>query len=302
MRGIPDFSDREGVNVIIPDYAGEDGNTPDFAKVKTVSDAVYIKKYQEPYGPDSAYGRDADNARAAGLTVGAYLFPNWHSSANSAQAQVQEFRNSPGDVIPHADLPPAVDVEFPGGVAATGRNPADLIEEVRLIVLEIQDQMGVSPTIYSSYNQFYDLKFPAAPWAACCPMWVKTAYRLGAKQPPDTVQPQPVHLGASAADPRDYYRVPDPWAPVGFWLRQIQGDSVGWAGFNHTVDLSVFHSLNYGDHDPLVAWLQKKIGIPVDSWFGHDTQDALKAFQAKNNLTVTGWMDVETFACLAWIS
>ena len=292
------------------DHGAVDGNKspPDYvaAKASGVSFA-YIKRSQHIY-PDGNYGRDSDAARAAGLVVGAYLFPSFALKAASPKAQVAAFKSAQGTVNAKTDLPPALDVECPGGFRALGRPIADVVADLQTFVMEFENAFGCMPVIYTAQTQWYDLGCPSANWIAECPLFCKTAYRLNARQPLDQVVAPTPHVGASALDPKDYYRIPDPWKNSGWWLRQVQGDCVGVNGFTSTVDIDYFNTAPDGPH---VAWAQRRLNkwapagmapLTPDGVSGPMTQGAIKTFQAVHGLPQTGTIDLRTFCALAWIS
>lgn len=267
---------------------------------------VYLKRTQHVY-PDAQCAQSLAGARAAGLVTGMYMLPGWGLRAATPKAQVATFKSGPGDIQRGKDLPPALDVEsgLRGGFAATGHSKAELVELLRQYVLEMQDQLGVRPVIYTSYNQWWDLGLPAAPWAAPCPLWIKTAYRLQAREPVDQVAPPEPHAGHDHVnDPRDYHRIPDTWTCC--MMQQFQGDALGFPGFNRTVDVDRFFTTQRGDHGPRVKWLQRLVSAALpaaladDGDFGPLTEAAVRAFQAKHGLPDTGVFGVATFAATAW--
>ncbi len=282
------------------DCAAVDRNVaPDFVAARA-ADAVgiYLRKCEHTMA-DAFYAAQAQRARDAGLVVGAYVLPWFSLRAQRPREQIAAARRAPGDVIPKRDLAVALDVECPGGGFRTlGRPLRDVVEDIRQCVFEVEEQFGCTPVIYTSYNQWYDLGLPAAPWAARCPLWIKTAYRLRARQPVDAVQPPEPHLGHEAkGDPRGYYRIPDPWAQTGWWLQQYQGDAIGFPGLNQ-VDISRFRAAREGDTGPHVSWLARKLVHPPS--FGPDLTAAISSLQREHGLAVTGAVDLDTFAVVSW--
>jgi peptidoglycan hydrolase-like protein with peptidoglycan-binding domain len=54
-----------------------------------------------------------------------------------------------------------------------------------------------------------------------------------------------------------------------------------------------------GDRGPVVMSVQRALGgLPVSGWFGPKTTAAVKAFQAKKKLPVTGVVDMATAKAL----
>lgn len=290
------------------DTAAVDGNAPpDYDKTRAADyEFGYLKASQHVY-PDTYYARDIDRLRKAGIVGGRYLFPGWGTTAAAAKAQVAVNKNA-GDFIKGVDLPPALDVESGSSAIWTKTSKAFLLEQIRQLVFELQDQFGVAPVLYSSYMQWYDLGLPNAAWISTTIPWIKTAYRLAADQPVDHVEPPTIHFGPASWDPRDYHRAPDPWKAQGVRIRQIQGDALGLEGHNKTADINEFTCTLPGDTGPLVAWMQGKLAAlsldackaigNIDGGYGTLTRAALDAFKASRGLTQDGVLDVVTFAAL----
>lgn len=297
------------------DTAAIDGNAPpDYARAKGEGGAsfAYLKVSQHVY-PDGYYHRDYAPAKAAGLRVGGYHLPGWGPRAAGAKQQVAAFRAAYGGALERdVDLPPMLDVESGlanGSFKSFGQPLSEIVDFIRQLVLEVEDQLTVTPGMYISYNQYYDLGCPAMAWAARCPCWIKTAYRLAARQPADSVMPMEPHLGHDALhDPRDYHRIPDPFR--GWFIEQIQGDAVGFAGHNKTVDVNRFHVTHPGDSGPHVAWMQRKLEIlpcprvgplNADGYYGHDLELAVRALQHARGLAEDAVVGPATFAAIGWL-
>lgn len=289
------------------DTGAVDGNSPpDYAAAHAAgANWTYLKKAEATIH-DAFYARDAEPARKAGLTVGAYLLPRKgpHFTATPKE-QVAAFKSVAGDIIPNVDLPPAVDCEFPGGVAATGCSPAELVEFMRQVVFEMHDAFGCWPVFYTSFNQWWDLRLPAAPWAANCALWLKTAYHLPRLRAPDQSTPYTPHFGPDQHDPRDYFRGPDPWKNAGWVAQQYQGDAVGFAGLNKTCDLSRFNVQRPGDQGGFVSWLKPRFvidpaprAIPT---YDSAMEAGVAALQSARGLTVDKVIGPATFAAAAWL-
>lgn len=296
------------------DYARVDSNDPpNFARAKAAGiDFCYIRRFQRITSrdiPDAHYARDVDAARKAGLVVGGYIFPSFNVKASSPKSQIAAAKAAPGSVLAGVDLPPALDIEFPGelGIKATGRSKSEVVALMEQFVREIQDQFGCLPAVYTSWNQWSEMGLPLTPWISECPLWVKTAYRLKFGRPMDQVMPRDPHIGYQALDARNYHRIPDPWMYSGHAIQQFQGDATGVPGFSRTVDVNRFNSARRGDKAPHVRWMQRRLNAKVtglalvaDGDFGGKTEAALSGFQTSRGLTPTGVFDPRTFAALAW--
>lgn len=307
------------------DFASIDGNNPpDFAKARAAgAEFAIIRKSFVLHDvthnvwqlvPDKHYARDAGKARAAGLTVGSYGFFTFAKGGPSAAAQVSALIRAPGEVMRGKDLPYCIDVEFPGrGIVDTGRTQGEAFAFLLELIAEVRKQAGVSPLIYTSHVQWHDsngLGGPTSIMLDGCPLWIKTPYRLKARQPVDLTFPRLPHAGPAKDDPHDYWRVPTPWQRHGWWLHQYQGDAVGFAGFDMTVDVSHFPVLSAASTDVgKILWAQRRlcvIGAPLrgplnaSGKWDNDTDHAVKAFQMSHNIPATGVIDVSTFASLCW--
>ncbi len=291
------------------DYGEVDNNkTPDFAKARAAGARFLYLKGSQSLTPDKHYTRDACGARSRGLVVGAYLFPSFHYGAASVKQQVDTFvvATSAAGILHGKDLPPCLDVEFPGnGVIDTGRSQSDVLSLVIDFVAELTSVFGCVPCIYTSHGQMHDtngLGGPAAPEATACPLWQKVPYRLAARHPLDTVAPILPHRDHDPTDPNDFRRIPLPWRDVGYWICQYQGDCLGFPGFSATVDVNVFHGL---DHtcvgDPRISWVQKKLKVPVTGVWDAPTNFSVRTFQASKGLVSDGFVGPATFAALAWL-
>lgn len=248
------------------DVAAVDANSPPDWHAAYAAGArfCYLKKSQHVY-PDAYYVRDVQNARDAGLIVGAYHFPGWGTKAASAKTQIAAFKSAPGDIQPGKDLPPALDIEGGhNGFKSWGMSKSELVEFIRQLVLEVEDQFGVKPVIYTSYPQFYDLGCPSMPWVSAAGLWLKTPYRHPARSPFDPTPPtRAPHTDNDADDLKSLFQIPDPWK---FWIiHQYDGDAIGFPGFNRTVDVDRFNTLSVGAKGPYVEWVQGRLSAAQGS-------------------------------------
>lgn len=109
--------------------------------------------------------------------MGAYHFFSFDSSGDDQLAHFIECL-SPGDGM----LPPAVDVEFYGDKAANPPDPADVEQELVVLLEGLERQYGMVPVIYAteeSWNLYIRGRFDQYP------LWirnVKTKPRTDGKQ------------------------------------------------------------------------------------------------------------------------
>jgi len=293
------------------DFASVDGNhDPDL--VVAHADGLRVVGIRRSYvwfdnhkkawqlSPDPCYQLYAALARAAGITVIPYYFPAFAKGAPSPAEQVAAFKAAGGEIIPGVDLPPCLDVEWgSGGFAALGQTRAEVLALILEHVDCLKKEWGTS-SIYTSYNQWYDLGSPPVPELAGSMLWLKTAYRLRAGQPVDTEPPRDPHVGDVDSDTKGFYAVPEPWSATGWRLQQYQGDALGFPGFDSTVDMNRFRLSSLGDAGPHVADLQRRLAVAITGVFDDDTDVAVRAFQADKKLVVDGVVGPSTFAAVAW--
>lgn len=250
--------------------------------------------------PDAIFPREWDRARAAGLVRGAYLFLRFRTRKNgaapspAAQAKAMVAALA-GRIDRGRDLPPALDVEFPGeGAKETQLTPAQLLDGVRVSWKILADEYGVAPLIYTSRRVWKeDLADQPAPDLVESPLWLA---RYPFKEGPAVRDPVRVTKVAPA--------VPPPWGDAQSWfIHQYQGDAVAVPGFAPTekVDMNRFHAVTRGDRGDNVRWIQRRLGMATASGIIDDATDAaLRAFQGKKGLTVDGVIGPKTFAALCW--
>lgn len=277
------------------DYAAVDGNRPpdlQAAHRAGIRFAIVRATYGTAVDPHCA--RDRDAIRAAGMTFGAYLFPLMGASNPPAETQVKAALAAAG-LVRGRDLPLALDIEFPRGIAATGRTRTEVAEWIGRAVAAIRDQAGCDPLIYSSARvidgQDSDSLAGAADEAIRgCPLWL-ARYPFKARIPAQTgidVAPPPVP--AVAGD------------PDGWWAHQFQGDALGLPGFSSTVDLSRWNPLRRGATGARVAWVRQRLGLAAGSAWDDELDAAVVALQLHAGLVADGVVGPQTFAAMAWTS
>lgn len=249
---------------------------------------------------DPTWSREADRARAAGLTVGAYLFPVMNEGAPAPEQQVAAFRQAVGLLSPK-DFPPALDVEFGDGVAATGRTRRQLLAWTRAAVAALKRTYGVPPIIYTSARVWdgedsdsldVDGLGVPTPELVECPLWLA---RYPYKRRIEAVI-EPATVDSLRLPP-----VPKTWVDsTNVWIHQYQGDAKKLSGFDSIVDLNRFFDLRRGAKGERVRWLQRKLDISVDGDFGVNTREAVIRFQREHQLRVDGVVGPKTFARLCW--
>ena len=259
------------------DFASVDENGKiDWAKARAAgADFAYLNA-----SPGNSVWGQAPAARAAGITVGPYLFPPIHSTVDAATwagdvlATVEEL---PGD------LPVAFDFELNRGIAGTGMDRAGVAAWALAAVRRIKARNAYAPVLYSSARVLDTTDTDTVAGALNelagidgCPLWL-AFYNAG---------PVPV---------------PKAWGPGNYWIHQARGDAKGMFGV-HQVDVDVFNYVRYGQSGARIEWLQRRLGMgraDCDGVFGLKTAEHLRMFQVEFGLTPDGVVGPKTFAYLA---
>lgn len=131
----------------------------DFAFVKATEGSSFV---------DKKFAYNFEQARRAGLRVGAYHFFSFDSSG---ETQARNFI----DNVPIAEnmLPPVVDVEFYGEYFDSPKSAEDVVPQLRAMLGELESHYGVKLIIYStnSARSFYiNEEFPEYE------LWVRSVY------------------------------------------------------------------------------------------------------------------------------
>lgn len=290
------------MNMIIGvDYASVDGDAqPAWSIAKNIGLSFVIMRAAYGYGSqvlqDPIIKRDLRSAREAALVCGTYLFLTYGKNAPSPEEQAHALAANVG-VLPRTDFPPALDIEFPNGVMATGFTVNQAIDWTRRAWSALKDLYGVAPLIYTSsrvwsedlgnakIEEFEDsIAWLAKPW----PWAVRTPAQIGPQAQ--------VALTSGKCDPT----VPPVWALRQWWIHQYQGDAVRFPGFTSTVDVNRFNPMSLGETGPRVAWVQKRLGQVVTSAFDEAFKAKLVAFQSANGLIADGIIGPRTLARIAW--
>ncbi len=296
------------------DRGSVDGGTRDYAKLRAAGASFAWARGSFAYHGSGRWNCVADPdllhdwpaIAAAGLVRGTYMFPVLQATQTASQqvAVLKAAVDAAGGLRPGVDLPPCLDVEFPGaGIAATGLDRAGIMKWIREAVAELRKQFGCWPIIYTSGRVWDDtdadcLASPPAPDLLECPLWLaRYAYktREPAVLPPPASSPPPTPSPWVAVGPR--------WAnrTIACFPHQYQGDALGVPGFSSTVDLDRHASAKRGDVGPLVSWAQRKLKLGADGDFGPMTENAVRDFQSKRIMPSTGVVDLQTFAAMSWL-
>lgn len=285
------------------DYASIDNNaSPDWKALRTAGCAfvwirasyAYLARNGWVLAHDPHFQRDWKAAADAGMVRGAYAFIV--EQAGTPEAQIRVFADAvkaAGGLRPGLDFPPCYDLEFPNGIAATGRDRHGVLDFARQAVALQQAALGCKPITYTSGRVWNGddsdcLGSPAVPLTSVPPWLARYPYatrEAAVLPPPTSLSPAPL---------------PAAWGDA--WIaHQYQGDALHVPGMTSTVDLDVFRDAVRGDHGGHVAWFQAKIRINSDGAFGPQTEQAVQTFQAHYGIPVSGSIDPATFAAACWL-
>jgi len=237
----------------------------------------------------------------AGLVRGAFLFlrfphpevdRKYGRPADPITQATAVTKTLPLGMIERGDLPPTLDIEFPGSRSKTGMSAQQCLEHVRSARSVLKNYYGVAPIIYMSARVWRDdlLNLPA-PDLVESPLWL-------AHYPFNRGQARRDRMVSQVAPPP----VPPPWGDSSnWWIHQYQGDAIGLPGFAPgNVDMNRFHTTVRGDAGERVKWVQRRLRIAQNGTFDAAMEGALRTFQARNGLPASGQVDPRTFAYLCW--
>lgn len=271
---------------------------------------------------DTAFQRDWELARAAGLVRGAYAFlrfpylPTGYTAKDeSPEDQMHAFAHAVGTHDDY-DFVPTIDVEFPGnGLIDTGMSPTEALAWVRRAWKAIVDIYGVPPMIYTSARVWADdlHNLPAADLTDS-PLWLAKPWPIAERMP---AQCSGVPYIGGKLDPQ----IPAPWGARSgdWWIHQYQGDArnfgMSWLSPNpnggdpiatfkgiRQCDLSRFNLCHEGEKSVRVSWIQRRLGLEETGLFDAALTSHVAAFQQQLGLDADGVIGPRTFAPLTWKS
>lgn len=134
----------------------------DWRKVKNQGgvEFAYVKATEGAATVDECYARNVEEARRAGVLVGAYHF---FRADRPGESQFCNFSKVVG--TKPLDLRPMLDLEADGGAV---KDRAEYQLQVEAFVRCCEREYGVTPVIYSGLSFWQDNVQPAASW---CPYW-----------------------------------------------------------------------------------------------------------------------------------
>jgi len=279
------------------DSASVAGNkNPDWARAKATG-PIGFALVRATYGatPDKAFARDWPALKEAGLVRGAYVFLRFPRNGKPApvpEAQAAAAIDVIGD-LEDGDLPPAVDVEFPGaGRSETGMTAQECLDGVRAACAALQDSYDVAPIIYTSARVWRDdLGNAPADDLTESPLWLARYFFK-----PGPAARDAAVFASGKLDPP----VPPPWGDAGnWWIHQYQGNATKFPGFTGNVDMNRFNPALKGTRGGRVAWVQRRVGVAATGRFDARTDAAVRDFQSDNDLVRDGIVGPRTFAYLS---
>jgi len=284
------------------DSASVAGNSnPDWTKAKATG-PISFALVRSNYGttPDKAFARDWPRMKQAGLVRGAYLFLRFPrgKAVASPEAQAAAAIDTIGD-LDDGDLPPTVDVEFPGkGRSETGLSAQECLDGVRAACAALADNYGVAPIIYTSARVWRDdLGNAPADDLTESPLWLARYFFKAGPAVRDAAA-----FTSGKLDPP----VPPPWGDAdNWWIHQYQGDATKFPGFSGNVDMNRFNVAFKGARGERVRWIQRRLGMSkgkTTGKFDAATENAVRAFQDDNDLVNDGIVGPRTFAYLARVA
>jgi len=299
------------------DAASVDKNeAPNWEKSK-VEGAISFAIIRSNFGAaqDRLFVRHWPQIKKAGIVRGAYLFLRFphpkHGPPADPVTQARAFINTINKVggFTKGDLPPTLDVEFPGGQKVTGMTSRQLLTGVRAAWKVLKDNWGVAPIIYTSGRVWEeDFKNLPAPDLMESPLWLAhyffkehtaavldaRAFRLDPRMPCT----RRIARGRDGRAFRNDSKVSCTWGDAdNWWIHQYQGDAWKLPGFRQ-VDMNRFNTLIKGATGGRVKWVQRRLGISQTGQFDAAMESAMRAFQNLKGLASDGRVDPQTFAYL----
>ncbi|MEO8549369.1 MAG: GH25 family lysozyme [Kofleriaceae bacterium] len=243
---------------------------------------------------DGQFAATWPKLEATGLVRGAYMFldfPRLGAGAAGPDIQAQTLIDTVGPLSTD-DLPPALDIEFPHGRAATGMSVNAALEWIRVAWATLRDWYKVPPILYTSGRVWHeDLDDAPVTELLDSPLWL-ARYFWTTKAP--AMRDASQFANGLHAPP-----VPTPWGSA--WaIHQYQGDALAMPGFTSTVDMNRFNTLVQGATGDAVRWAQRRLRVVADGNFGPITAGAVRSFQHTHGMVADGIVGPRTFAKLCW--
>src|SRR5258706_6169937 len=219
------------------------------ANWKAVYDAgvrfAYIKASE--YHADAGFTERMQYAKNAGILRGAYILPHFENTAAPVPDQVNLFIQTVGS--DKGELPPALDLESPGGNWPVGR---PLFNKIKDCLDRMSQAFGRKPIIYTSQSIVRQFQIINPAWGQDYDMWVATypyadfaakTFYTDPNNPPQASSKYPLQ--------------PDGYKPWIIWQYSDHGRLPGMGHEN--VDLDLFK----GTYPDFLKWANAKAPTPV---------------------------------------
>jgi GH25 family lysozyme M1 (1,4-beta-N-acetylmuramidase) len=203
---------------------------------------AYIKASE--YRADAGFAERMQLAKAAGLLRGAYILP--HFELDNIADQVNLFIQTVGS--DQGELPPALDLESPGGNWPVGR---PLFKKIKDCLDRMTQAFGRKPIIYTSQSIVRQFQIINPIWGKDYDMWVAT-------------YPWMPNTKLQYSDPNNppswsstYPPQPDGYKSWVVWQWTSKGRIPGMG--HEDVDIDLFK----GSYNDLLNWANAKAPTPV---------------------------------------
>ena len=217
------------------------------ANWKAVYDAgvrfAYIKASE--YRADAGFTERMQYAKNAGMLRGAYILP--HFELDNIADQVTLFINTVGS--DQGELPPALDLESPGGNWPKGR---PLFNKIKNCLDRMTQAFGRKPIIYTSQSIVRNFQIINPSWGNDYDIWVATYPYLDYAAKTFYTDPNNPPQPSTKYPPQ-----PDGYKPWVIWQYSDHGRLPGMGHEN--VDLDLFK----GTYADFLKWANAKAPTPV---------------------------------------
>jgi hypothetical protein len=226
--------------------------------------------------------------RGDAALIGGYMILGWHVPV---PPQVAKLIETVGDLGPGELV--ALDLEA-DSARSLGMTPATCLAMAEAAFDLLVARYGIDRVVvYTSARVWSDVFGDLPSRIGGALGWIKIPYPMAVRQKPRPDLCPQFPLGVAW--------IPPPWRAAGspgVRICQYQGDALGVVGASSTVDLNRAVPLAVGSRGNGVAWLQDRLGVPVDDDFGPLTERALIQWQIAQGVPDSGVLDVATLARL----
>jgi len=232
-----------------PDDSSNANNDPNLkaANWRAVYDSgvrfAYVKASE--YRADAGFAERMQYAKAAGLLRGAYILP--HFELDNVADQVNLFIQTVGS--DQGELPPALDLETPGGNWPVGRA---LFKKIKDCLDRMSQAFGRKPIIYTSQSIVRQFQITNPAWGMDYDMWVASYPYADFVNRLQYTDPNHPPMWSSKYPPQ-----PDGYKPWVIWQWTEKGRIAGMGHEN--VDIDLFK----GTYADFLKWAKATAPTPV---------------------------------------